>query len=117
MGGFGILGFLFVFVIVVLVYFEVLGLVFGYLELEAISNYNVFEVYVEDGVLLGKYYVENCINVDFEEIFFDLINVFVVIEDVCFFEYSGIDVWVVAWVLVKLILLMDEFFGGGSILS
>ena len=116
-GGLGILGFLSVLVIAALVYFEALGPVPGYPELEAISNHNASEVYAEDGVLLGKYYVENRINADFEEISPDLINALVATEDARFFEHSGIDVRAAARVLVKSILLMDESSGGGSTLS
>jgi len=116
-GGLGILGFLSVLLIAALVYFEALGPVPGYPELEAISNHNASEVYAEDGVLLGKYYVENRINADFEEISPDLINALVATEDARFFEHSGIDVRAAARVLVKSILLMDESSGGGSTLS
>ncbi|MEQ8702460.1 MAG: transglycosylase domain-containing protein [Phaeodactylibacter sp.] len=116
-GGLGILGFLSVLLIAGLVYVEALGPVPGYPELQAISNHNASEVYSEDGVLLGKYYVENRINADFEEISPDLINALVATEDARFFEHSGIDVRAAARVLVKSILLMDESSGGGSTLS
>lgn len=56
-------------------------------------------------------------DVCFDEIFFFVIDVLVVMEDVCFFEYSGIDFCVWGWVLVKIILFCDELVGGGSIFS
>jgi penicillin-binding protein 1A len=115
--GLGVLSFLSVLLITALVYFEALGPVPGYPELEAISNHNASEVYAEEDVLLGRYYVENRINADFEEISPDLINALVATEDARFFEHSGIDVRAAVRVLVKSILLMDESSGGGSTLS
>ena len=111
------LGFLSILLIASLVYFQALGPVPGYPELEAISNHNASEVYSEDGVLLGRYYVENRINADFEEISPELINALVATEDARFFDHKGIDVRAAARVLFKSILLMDESSGGGSTLS
>lgn len=116
-GGLGVLGVLSVLLVAALVYVEALGPVPGYPELEAISNHNASEVYAEDGVLLGKYYVENRINADFEEISPDLINALVATEDARFFEHNGVDIRAAARVVVKSILLMDESSGGGSTLS
>ncbi len=115
--GLGILGFLAVAVLSLLVYFEALGPVPGYPELRAIRNHNASEVYAADSVLLGKYYVENRINADFEEISPALINALVATEDARFFQHKGIDFRAAGRVLFKSILLMDESSGGGSTLS
>lgn len=100
-----------------LVYSGLLGPLPGYPELRAIRNYNASEVYSEDGVLLGKYFIENRINADLEEISPDIIHALVATEDARFFEHSGIDLRAGLRVLVKSILLSDESSGGGSTLS
>jgi len=100
-----------------LVYFEALGALPTYADLQNIRHNNASEVYAEDGVLLGKYYVENRINADFEELSPDLINALVATEDARFFEHGGVDMRAAARVLVKSILLQDESSGGGSTIS
>ncbi len=100
-----------------LVYFEALGPLPTYADLRTIRHNNASEVYAEDGVLLGKYYVENRIHADFEELSPNLINALVATEDARFFEHSGVDVRAAARVLVKSILLQDESSGGGSTIS
>lgn len=115
--GLGLLGFLTVLTTALLVHSGTLGPLPGYPELKAIKHHNASEVYSEDGVLLGKYYVENRINADFEEITPSIINALVATEDARFFEHSGIDLRAAGRVLFKSILLMDESSGGGSTLS
>jgi len=115
--GLGALSMLTLFVISLLVYTGALGPVPGYPELRAIQNYNASEVYADDGALLGKYYIENRINADFEEISPNIINALVATEDARFFEHSGVDLRATMRVLVKSILLSDESSGGGSTLS
>ncbi len=116
-GGLGLLGMLALFIICLLVYNGALGKLPGYPELQAIQNYNASEVYSEDGVLLGKYYIENRINADFEEISPNIINALIATEDARFFEHSGIDLRAGMRVLVKSLLLSNESSGGGSTLS
>jgi len=116
-GGLVVVGILSALVLFCLVYFEALGPMPTYAELQNIRHNNASEVYAEDGVLLGKYYVENRINADFEEISPDLINALVATEDARFFEHSGVDMRAAARVVVKSILLQDESAGGGSTLS
>lgn len=111
------LGFLTVLTLFILVYSQRLGPLPGYPELRAIQNYNASEVYAEDGVLLGKYYIENRINADFEDISPEIIDALIATEDARFFEHRGIDLRATARVLFKSILLSDESSGGGSTLS
>lgn len=113
----GLLGGLTLLVICLLVYFQALGPLPGYPELQAIQNHNASEVYAEDGALLGKYYVENRINADFDEISPNIINALIATEDARFFEHGGVDARAAARVLFKSVLLMDESSGGGSTLS
>lgn len=116
-GGLALLGLSTLMITCVLVYVGALGPLPGYPELRAIQNYNASEVYSEDGVLLGKYFIENRINADLEEISPNIINALVATEDARFFEHSGIDLRAGLRVLVKSVLLSDESSGGGSTLS
>lgn len=88
-----------------------------YAELKAIQNNTASEVYSEDGVLLGRYYVENRVNADFDEIPVHLVNALVATEDARFFEHSGIDARALARVAIKTVLFSDRSAGGGSTLS
>lgn len=116
-GGFGIITFLFLFSLFVLTYFEVFGPIPTYAELKNIRHYNASEVYAQDEVLIGKYYVENRINASAEEISPDVINALVATEDARFFEHSGVDMRSAMRVVVKSLLLSDRSSGGGSTLS
>jgi len=100
-----------------LVYFGAFGPVPTYADLRQISNHTASEVYSADGILLGKYYVENRVNADFEEIPSNLINALVATEDARFFEHDGIDPRALARVAVRTILLADRSGGGGSTIS
>ena len=88
-----------------------------YGELSRIQNHIASEVYSDDGVLLRKYYVENRVNADFDEIPLPIIHALVATEDARYFEHSGIDFWAWGRVVVKSILLQDERGGGGSTIS
>lgn len=99
------------------VYQGAFGALPSYAELKNIQNYTASEVYSEDEVILGKYYIENRINADFEEITPTLINALVATEDARFFDHRGVDLRAFFRVLVKSILLSDESSGGGSTLS
>lgn len=112
--GAGLLGLL---IFCVSVYQGAFGKLPTYAELKNIENYTASEVYSEDGVILGKYYIENRINADFEEITPTLINALVATEDARFFEHRGVDLRAFLRVLIKSILLSDESAGGGSTLS
>jgi penicillin-binding protein 1A len=49
------------------------------------------EIYAEDGVLLGKYYLQNRSNTTFDELSPNLVNALIATEDVRFYDHSGID--------------------------
>jgi penicillin-binding protein 1A len=99
------------------VYFGAFGQLPTYAELRNVSNYTASEVYSEDEVLLGKYFIENRVNADLEEMPTSVIEALVATEDARFFQHSGIDFR--AWVRVffRTVLLMDASGGGGSTLS
>lgn len=116
-GGFSFLGFLALFLFCFLIYVGAFGSLPTYADLRDIQNDTASEVYSEDGVLLGKYYIENRIKADFEEISPNIINALVATEDARFFDHSGVDLRAAVRVLYKSILLNDDSSGGGSTLS
>lgn len=106
-------GLLFVFA----VYKGAFGALPTYAELRNIQNNTASELYSEDGVLLGKYYIENRVNADYDELSPFLLNALVATEDARFFEHRGVDFRAMLRVLFKTVLLQDDSAGGGSTLS
>jgi penicillin-binding protein 1A len=100
-----------------LVFAGAFGPVPGYPELRQIRNHTASELYSEDGVLLGRYYLENRVNAKFEELSPYLSQALIATEDARFFEHRGIDFRAAVRVAFKSILLRDERSGGGSTLS
>ncbi len=49
------------------------------------------QVYAQDGTLMGKYYIEDRINVDYKDISKHALDALVATEDKRFYEHSGID--------------------------
>lgn len=60
-------------------------------ELENPKTNLATEIISADGKLLGTYYVENRSNVSYENISPNLVNALIAIEDVRFYDHSGID--------------------------
>lgn len=60
-------------------------------ELENPKTFLASEVYSEDGVLLGKYFLQNRSNTSFDDLSPNLINALVATEDIRFYTHSGID--------------------------
>jgi penicillin-binding protein 1A len=71
---------------------EKLGPMPSFSELENPKNNLAAEVYSEDGVLLGKYYLENRTWTDYKEISPYVVNALVATEDIRFYRHSGVDV-------------------------
>ena len=107
------------FLILVTGYFVVINGVFGLIptdeELKAIKNYEASEVYSSDGVLLGRYYIENRTDAKFEEVNPLLIKALIATEDSRFYEHKGIDNRSMMRVLFKSIILRQKA-GGGVVL-
>ncbi len=49
------------------------------------------QVYAQDGTLMGKYYLEDRINVEYKDISKHVINALIATEDERFYDHSGID--------------------------
>lgn len=116
-GVFFVTGFLFLIFFSFLVYKGAFGNLPSYAELRRIRNNQASELYSDDGVLLGKYFIENRVNASFGEISPNVINALIATEDARFFEHGGVDFRAWLRVLVKSILLSDDSSGGGSTLS
>lgn len=86
-------------------------------ELTTIKNAVASEVYSADSVLLGRYFIQDRTEVQYEDISPDLIKALVATEDVRFYRHHGIDYRSLGRVLVKTILLQDESSGGGSTIT
>lgn len=85
-------------------------------ELLAIKSYQASEVYSADSVLLGRYFVENRSNAQYEEVTHYLFDAIIATEDARFYEHEGIDTKSLLRVLFKSILL-GKNTGGGSTIS
>lgn len=85
-------------------------------ELENPDNSLAAEVYSEDNVLLGKFYIQNRTWTDYENISPYVVDALIATEDIRFYRHSGIDFRGLARVLVKTIIL-GQNTGGGSTIS
>ena len=85
--------------------------------MKAIKNANASEVYSADKKLLGKYYIQNRTELEYEDISPSAINALVATEDARFYNHSGVDYRSLGRVIVKSILLQEENSGGGSTIS
>ncbi|MEM9849551.1 MAG: transglycosylase domain-containing protein, partial [Bacteroidota bacterium] len=86
-------------------------------ELIAIQNPVGSEVLSADGVLMGKYYIEDRLSIGLEDISPEVINALVATEDARFFQHTGVDFRSWLRVFFKTVLMKDRASGGGSTLS
>ncbi|CAA9219947.1 MAG: Multimodular transpeptidase-transglycosylase [uncultured Cytophagales bacterium] len=100
-----------------LVYFGAFGRMPGYGALKGLRHNTASEVYAADGVLLGRYYLQDRTSVRYADIAPAVIEALVATEDARFYEHRGVDVRSLARVVVKSLLLQRESSGGGSTLS
>jgi penicillin-binding protein 1A len=86
-------------------------------ELCKIQNPIASEVYTADSVLIGRYFIQNRTQVEFEDISPNIVNALIATEDVRFFNHSGVDLRSLGRVFVKTILMQNESSGGGSTIT
>ncbi|MEL6720940.1 MAG: biosynthetic peptidoglycan transglycosylase, partial [Bacteroidota bacterium] len=86
-------------------------------ELLAVQNPNGAEVLATDDVLIGKYYLEDRLSIELEEISPEIINALIATEDARFFDHTGVDLRSWMRVFFKNIVLKNRSAGGGSTLS
>ncbi len=92
-----------------------LGPIPSFGELENPDNSLAAEVYSEDDVLLGKFYIQNRTWTEYEEISPYVIDALIATEDIRFYRHSGIDFRGLVRVLVKTIILGQNTGGGSTI--
>ncbi len=86
-------------------------------ELENPSSNLSSEIYSADKVLLGRYFIENRSNVQYNELSPNLINALIATEDIRYYSHSGIDVRGLFRVFWKNVILRNSDAGGGSTIS
>lgn len=101
----------------ILTYWGVFGELPNYYELKNIRHSNASEVISDEGVILGKFYIENRTTVNLKNVSPYLTNALVATEDSRFFEHHGFDWRSFGRVIFKSVLLRDESAGGGSTIT
>jgi penicillin-binding protein 1A len=79
---------------ILLIVFANIGLLGKMPSIKELSNPTALiasQVYAEDGSLIGKYLIEDRIDVEYKEISKEVINALVATEDERFFQHNGID--------------------------
>ena len=89
----------------------------GNRELRNIQNQVASEVYSADSVLLGRYFLQDRTEVQYEDIATAVVDALITTEDVRFYQHGGVDYRSLGRVLVKSIFQQDESAGGGSTLT
>ncbi|MBX9778981.1 MAG: penicillin-binding protein [Chitinophagaceae bacterium] len=84
-------GFAFVIILLLMLNFGWIGSMPDLEDIENPTASLASQVYAEDGTLMGKYYIEDRINVQYKDISKHVINALVATEDERFYEHSGID--------------------------
>lgn len=84
-------------------------------ELENPSTNLASEIISADGKILGTYYIENRSNVSYSELSPHLVEALLAIEDIRFYEHSGIDQRALLRVVFGIVTGNDK--GGGSTLT
>jgi len=75
------------------------------------------QVFADDRSVLGKYYVENRVPVDYDELSPNLIKALIATEDERYYDHSGIDFEALARAITKRVFLGNTSAGGASTIS
>ena len=75
------------------------------------------EIYSSDGTVMGRYFIENRITVDYEDLSPHLITALIATEDERYYDHSGIDVRALGRAVIKTGLLGDKSSGGASTIT
>jgi penicillin-binding protein 1A len=106
-----------VFLFLLLIWMGAFGRLPSKADLRDINQNVASEVYSADSVLLGKYFIEERLPADLENISPNIVNALVATEDARFYEHGGVDLRASFRVLYRTILMGDESAGGGSTIS
>ncbi|MFC6997535.1 penicillin-binding protein 1A [Rufibacter roseus] len=108
---------LFFFIFYLMVYIGFFGNMPSQRKLKAVQNNMPSEVYTADGVLIGRFFIQDRTNVKYDKIAEPAIHALIATEDARFYEHGGVDYRSLARVLIKTLLLQKETSGGGSTIS
>ncbi|HPF01460.1 MAG TPA: transglycosylase domain-containing protein [Bacteroidales bacterium] len=97
--------------------FGILGPIPSFEQLENPSNNLASEIYSSDQQLLGKFYVENRTNVEYQQLSPFLVQALIATEDIRFEKHSGVDARGIIRVIVKTIAGGNRSSGGGSTIT
>ncbi len=92
-----------------------LGYIPTFEELENPKVNLASEIYSSDGIVLGKYYIENRSDVEFCDIDTNLINALIATEDIRFYDHSGIDFKALLRAIKGVV--TGQFSGGASTIT
>lgn len=106
-----------IFLLILLIGIGAFGKLPTFEELENPKSNLATEIYSEDGVMIGSFYIQNRSFVSYEELSPALVAALVSTEDMRFYSHSGIDFMSLARVFVKTIALGKSGQGGGSTIS
>lgn len=94
-----------------------LGPIPSFEQLENPSNNLASEIYSSDQELLGKFYIENRTNVEYQQLSPFLVQALIATEDIRFEKHSGVDARGIFRVIVKTIAGGNRSSGGGSTIT
>lgn len=114
LGGGVVAGFLF---LCMLVWSGLLGHLPNRDELRLVENPVASEVFSADSVLLGRYFIQERSDIQFNQLPPHVIDALLTTEDIRFYDHSGIDYRSLIRVLFKSVLLQNDASGGGSTLT
>ncbi|MEY4930397.1 MAG: hypothetical protein RI909_1121, partial [Bacteroidota bacterium] len=86
-------------------------------ELRLIENPVASEVFSADSVLLGRYFIQERSDIQFQQLPSHVVDALLATEDIRFYDHRGIDYRSLGRVLFKSLLLQDDAAGGGSTLT
>nr|WP_321406058.1 transglycosylase domain-containing protein [uncultured Carboxylicivirga sp.] len=102
---------------VLFVYLGIFGRLPSSEQLAKIQNNTASEVFSIDHELMGRYYVEQRLTVDNNQVSPNVKNALIATEDSRFFEHNGLDFISLGRVLFRSVFLGDRAQGGGSTIS
>ncbi len=105
------------FIFCLFVYLGLFGALPSEQELSKIQNHSASEVYSIDEKLMGRYFVEQRLTIDNDEVSPYVKDALVATEDSRFFEHNGLDFISLGRVVVRTIIFGDRAQGGGSTIS
>ena len=108
---------IFVWLLFIIISIGGFGFMPSFEELENPKSSLASEIYSADQVQIGKYYIENRTNANYNELSPNLINALIATEDSRFESHSGIDFRSIFRVLFKTIIGGNRNSGGGSTIS